>query len=189
MSHGGNAGVEQGTPTTAVAPQPRTSSSDVDVTDYVNASASDYNQQVNDVASLHYDGSNDSDIEHTGLLTNDLRTSSPSPSARPEGLTDFSQPAAEEELPIIWLPKDPLGLIHEIERELTSYGILYSTDGAEIDSKGCVNVTTASPEEVRRDASVKSQARCPSPSAFRPFLFSGPSGPFRDHFPAASSNC
>jgi hypothetical protein len=26
----------------------------------------------------------------------------------------------------------------------------------------------------------------PFPSGFRPFLFSGPSGPFRYHFPAAS---
>lgn len=153
MSHRGNLSVEQGTPTTADAPQLRTSSPDVDVTDYINASASNSNQRSNEVAYPHPDGANDSDMERprTPLFTDDTHTSSLTLSARSEGLTDFSQPAAAEEQRIIWLPKDPLGLIDVIGRQLTSYGIMYSTEGAEIDSKGCVNVTTASPEEVRRD--------------------------------------
>jgi hypothetical protein len=64
--------------------------------------------------------------------------------------TEFSHPAAIEEQRIIWLPKDPLGLVHEIEQELTSQHILYSTEGAEMDSQGKVSVTSASPEEVQR---------------------------------------
>ena len=150
MSHEGNVGVGQGTPTTADASQPRTSSSDVDV--IVTASAPDSNHQPNEVVSPHPDSANESDIERPGtpLITTELRTSSPL-SARTVVFTDFSQPAAVEEQRIIWLPKDPLGLVHEIGRELTSHGIPYSTGGAEIDSNGCVRVTTASPEEVRRD--------------------------------------
>ena len=153
VSHGGTVRVEKRSSTTADAPQPRTSNSDVDVIDYIDASGSHPNQQLNDVASPHPYSGNDCDIERprTPLFTNKSRTPSPSPSARPEGLTDFSQPAAVEEERIIWLPKDPLGLIHEIGRELTSYGIPYSAEGAEIDSRGCINVTTASPEEIRRD--------------------------------------
>ena len=148
MSYCSNIGVDQGTPPTADAPQPRTPSSDADVT--VTASSPGSNQQPNEVVSLHPDGADDCDIERprTPLFTSESRATFPS---RPDGLTDFSQPAAAEEQCIIWLPKDPLGLIHEIGRELTTYDIMYSTEGAEIDSKGCVHVTTASPEEVRRD--------------------------------------
>ncbi len=67
-----------------------------------------------------------------------------------EGPTDFSHPAAVEEQRMVWLPKDTLGLIHEIEQDLASQEILYSTEGAEMDSKGQVNVTMAPPEELRR---------------------------------------
>ena len=156
-SHGGYAGIEQWAPTAADAPQPMTLTSDAKDADDDYASASGSDQQPIEEASPHDpDGANDSDIEHTGtpLFTIEARASSPSPSTRPmkaEGPTDFSHPAAVEEQRIIWLPEDPLGLIHEIKRELTSHNILYSTEGAEIDSKGCVNVTMAPPEEVRRN--------------------------------------
>jgi len=67
-----------------------------------------------------------------------------------EGPTDFSHPAAVEEQRIIWLPKDQLGLVREIERGLDSHDILHSTEGTEMDSKGHVNVTMAPPEDVKR---------------------------------------
>jgi hypothetical protein len=67
-----------------------------------------------------------------------------------EILTDFSHPAATEEEPIMWLPRDPLGLVCEVEQELISKHIQYSTEGATIGSNGCIDVATASPEEVRR---------------------------------------
>ena len=67
---------------------------------------------------------------------------------RAEHATEFNQPAAVEGQRVVWLPKDPLGLIHEIEQELASWHILCSTEGAEMDSQGKVNVTSA-PEEVR----------------------------------------
>jgi hypothetical protein len=55
-----------------------------------------------------------------------------------------------EEQRIIWLPKDLLGLVHEIERDLCSKDILHSVEGAEMDSKGHVEVTMAPPENNRR---------------------------------------
>jgi hypothetical protein len=148
VSRGGNAGVEQEAPT-------RTSSSDVKVTSYVSALASDSDQQLNEMASLLSDCIDDSDPERiaTPSFTNKSCLSSPSLSARPitpEVPTEFGHPAATEEQRIIWLPKDPLGLVQEIERELTSQHILYSTEGAEMNTKGSVDVTSASPEEVRR---------------------------------------
>jgi hypothetical protein len=71
-----------------------------------------------------------------------------------EGPTDFSHPAAVEEQRIIWLPKDPLGLVREIEQDLASQDILYSTGGAEMNGKGHVNVTLAPPEEARRASAI-----------------------------------
>ncbi|KAH8987893.1 DUF221-domain-containing protein [Lactarius akahatsu] len=149
-SYGSDAGVEQGAPTTAGAPQPVPSGSDVKVTDYGNVSASGSHQQPNEVAQPG--GADDDVVERaeTSSFTHESRASSSSPSARPmeaEGPTDFSHPAAVEEQRMIWLPKDPLGLIHEIEQDLASQEILYSTEGAEMDSKGHVNVTMAPPEE------------------------------------------
>ena len=63
---------------------------------------------------------------------------------------EFSHPAAVEEQRIIWLPKDPLGLVHVLEQKLASHDILCSSEGAEMDSHGKVTVTSASPEDVRR---------------------------------------
>ena len=68
---------------------------------------------------------------------------------RAERATDFNQPAAIQGQRLVWLPEDPLGLVQEIEQELTSRNILCSTEGAEMNSQGKVNVTSA-PEEVRR---------------------------------------
>ncbi|KAH9026750.1 DUF221-domain-containing protein [Lactarius pseudohatsudake] len=152
-SYGSDAGVEQEVRTTAGAPQPVPTGSDVKVTDYGNVSASGSHQQPNEEAQPG--GADDDVVERaeTSSFTHESRASSPSPSARPkeaEGPTDFSHPAAVEEQRMIWLPKDPLGLIHEIEQDLASQEILYSTEGAEMDSKGHVNVTMAPPEEVRR---------------------------------------
>ena len=66
-----------------------------------------------------------------------------------EGSNDFRHPAAAEDQRIIWLPKDRLGLVHEIEQDLESHDILHSTEGAEMDEKGQVDVAT--PEDVQHD--------------------------------------
>jgi hypothetical protein len=154
--HGGN---PPGAATTASEPQPVPSSSEVKVIDYGNASGS--NQQHDEVASPHPDGAEGR--AETSSFTDESRASSPTPSGGPkeaEGPTDFRHPAAVEEQRVIWLPTDPLGLIREIEQDLASQDILYSTGGAEMNSKGNVDVTMAPPEEVRR-ASMEAR---PSPS-------------------------
>ena len=139
---------------TAGAPQP-TRGSDVDVTDRLNASSSDSDQQQTDeAASLLSDSITYCDLDSTEVpsFENESRTLSPSPSARPmraELTTEFIQPAAIEGQRVVWLPKDPLGLVQEIEQELASWHILCSTEGAEMDSQGKFKVTSA-PEEVRR---------------------------------------
>ena len=69
-----------------------------------------------------------------------------------EGPTDFSHPAAVEEQRVIWLPRDQLGLVDEIERDLDSRSVLHSTDGTEMDGKGHVDVRMAPPEETRRNS-------------------------------------
>ena len=118
--------------------------------------SSDVKEQTHDVTSPDSDDADDNDLDlpEAHLLTNAFCAKSPSSFTRPmktEGPTDFNHPAAAEEEPIIWLPKDPLGLVHEIGRELTSRDILYSAEGAKIDSKCRVDVTMASPEEIRRN--------------------------------------
>ena len=139
---------------TAGAPQP-TRGFDVDVTDRLNVSASDSDQQkFNEAASLLSDSITYCDLDSTEVpsFENESRTLSPSPSSRPmkaERATEFNQPAAIEGQRVVWLPKDPLGLVQEIKQELASWHILCSTEGAEMDSQGKVNVTSA-PEEVRR---------------------------------------
>ena len=147
MSHVGNAGVEPGIPTAVDgdAAQLRTWYFDVNVT------ASDYYKKLNEgVPPLP----TDSMIERPPApsFTNELRASSPSSarSIEEECPTEFSHPAAVEEQPIIWLPKDPLGLVYVLARELASHHILYSLDGASMDSQGKVTVSFASPEDVRR---------------------------------------
>ena len=69
-----------------------------------------------------------------------------------EGPTDFRHPATAEEQRVIWLPKDPLGLVHEIERDLESHDISHSSEGAEMDDKGYVDVTMVVPEDAPREA-------------------------------------
>ena len=64
--------------------------------------------------------------------------------------TEFRHPAAVEDQRIIWLPKDPHGLLPDLEQKLTSHNILYSSDGAKMDSRGRVILTFASPEDNRR---------------------------------------
>jgi len=158
-SYNGNAGVEP------EGPQPVPSSSDdIKVTDFGNPSASSPDQPI-EGASSRSDGADDraTDRPQTPSFTDESRAISPLPTSRPmesKGPTDFSHPAAVEEQRMIWLPKDPFGLIHDIEQDLTSQKVLYSTEGAEMDSKGQVGVSNAPPEDVRH-ASMEVR---PSPS-------------------------
>jgi hypothetical protein len=148
-SHGGNMAVEQVVSTNAGEGQPLPSSSDIKVTDYGNKS-----QQANEVASPHPDGAEGGSVERaeTSSFTDESYSSACARPVEAEGPTDFSHPAAVEEQRIIWLPSDPIGLVREIEQDLASQDILYSTEGAEMNGKGHVNVTLAPPEEARRAA-------------------------------------
>ena len=76
---------------------------------------------------------------------------------RREGPTDFRHPAAVEAQRIIRLPKDPLGLVHEIERDLKAHDILYSSADAEMDNKGHVYEKVA-PRDVHGSPKEESQA-------------------------------
>ena len=139
-------------PTKVGVPSP-VLSGDVKAVDFANASASGSHQRPDE------GGSGDGDIRSlervpSPIFTDESRTSSPSPSAKSaedEGTTDFRHPAAVEEQRIIWLPKDRLDLVHEIVQDLASRDILHSTDGAEMDDGGHVNVTMAPPEDVQRN--------------------------------------
>ncbi|KAF8474445.1 hypothetical protein DFH94DRAFT_695511 [Russula ochroleuca] len=55
------------------------------------------------------------------------------------GPADFTHPVTVEKQRVIWLPKDPLGLVKEIEWDLDSREVLHSTEAAEMDAKGYVD--------------------------------------------------
>jgi calcium permeable stress-gated cation channel len=57
----------------------------------------------------------------------------------------FAQPAASRPQPVIWFPKDTLGLADEAEAMLKSAGIDVTTKGAEMDEFGHVKISTAPP--------------------------------------------
>ena len=76
---------------------------------------------------------------------------------RREGPTNFRHPAAVEAQRIIRLPKDPLGLVDEIERDLKAHYILYSSADAEMDNKGHVYEKVA-PKDVHGPPKEESQA-------------------------------
>ncbi|QRW10341.1 tranport-associated late exocytosis protein [Ceratobasidium sp. AG-Ba] len=64
---------------------------------------------------------------------------------RNDGPEDFTHPAAIEPQQIIWLPKDPLGLAEAEERELKADGIEVSTEHAQMDEKGHVQLSGPPP--------------------------------------------
>lgn len=124
--------------------------------DFANASASSSSQRPAEGESPDSGVADSQFLERapSPSFSNESRSSSPSPSAKSvedERPTDFRHPAAVEEQRIIWLPKDRLGLIDEIKQDLAEWNILHSTDGAEMDDKGHVDVTTAPPEDVQRN--------------------------------------
>ena len=131
-------------------------SGDVKAVDFANPSTSGSYQRSGEDGSSHTGETEGHSLERvpSPIFTNESRASSPSPSAKSaedEGSIDFRHPAAVEEQRIIWLPRDRLGLVDEITQDLDSRDILHSTDGAEMDDKGHVNVTMAPPEDVLRN--------------------------------------
>ena len=141
-------------------------SGDVKAVDFANVSASRSSQRPGEGESAASGVADSHSLERapTPTFSNESRSSSPSPSAKSvedEGPTDFSHPAAVEEQRIIWLPKDRLGLIDEIIQDLSVWDVSHSTDGAEMDDKGHVDVTMAPPEDVQRNQ--MEQVPLPSP--------------------------
>ncbi|KAG8794462.1 hypothetical protein FRC12_024241 [Ceratobasidium sp. 428] len=64
---------------------------------------------------------------------------------RNDGPEDSTHPAAIEPQQVIWLPKDKLGLAQAEEAELKAEGIEVSTEHAEMDEKGHVELTGPPP--------------------------------------------
>jgi hypothetical protein len=75
-----------------------------------------------------------------------------------EGSTDFRHPATAEDQRIVWLPKDRLGLVHEIERDLESHDILCTSEAAEMDDKGHVDVNMTAVEDIQHARREESEA-------------------------------
>ncbi|KAI0642619.1 DUF221-domain-containing protein [Trametes meyenii] len=63
------------------------------------------------------------------------------------GPKDFYHPASVERQPVVWLPRDPLGLGVAEERALREAGIRVSTRDAVMDAKGHVDIEGPPPEE------------------------------------------
>ncbi|KAG8698963.1 hypothetical protein FRC09_006915 [Ceratobasidium sp. 395] len=64
---------------------------------------------------------------------------------RNDGPEDFTHPAAIEPQQVIWLPRDRLGLAQAEEAELKAEGIEVSTEHADMDEKGHVELTGPPP--------------------------------------------
>ncbi|KAI8969798.1 DUF221-domain-containing protein [Trametes punicea] len=62
------------------------------------------------------------------------------------GPKDFYHPASVEPQPIIWIPRDPLGLGEAEERAIREAGIKVSTKDAVMDNKGHVDISGPPPE-------------------------------------------
>jgi hypothetical protein len=123
--------VESEDPATTDEPKPRPSSSEnVGSIDYADVSTHASHQPANKGGPPLRDGANGKG-SYTPQLTRLVKG---------EGAADFRHPATVEEQRIIWLPKDPLGLVKEIERDLDSHDILHSTECAKMDAKGGVDV-------------------------------------------------
>jgi hypothetical protein len=142
-------------PTKVDAPSPILSG-DIKAVDFANVSASGSSQRPGEGVPPDSEVADTHSLERapSPVFSNESRSSSPSPSAKSvegEGPTDFSHPAAVKEQRIIWLPKDRLGLIDEVMQDLAVWDVLHSTDGAEMDDEGHVNVTMAPPEDVQRN--------------------------------------
>ncbi|KAI0631057.1 DUF221-domain-containing protein [Trametes polyzona] len=82
-----------------------------------------------------------------GLEQEDDRQSSIQGVDEDAGPKDFYHPASVEPQPIIWLPRDPLGLGEAEERAIRAAGIKVSTRDAVMDDKGHVDIHGAPPEE------------------------------------------
>jgi calcium permeable stress-gated cation channel len=138
----GGVGTEQEVPTTARPPQPvpPSTSDDVTATDHHNASV--------------YASGIGGEIPHARDADINTQNCKASPSftneSESQGSTYFTHPAAVEMQRIIWLPQDPLDFVHEIKRQFDSKDILHSTEGAEMDNKGHVDVIMAPPEDAGR---------------------------------------
>ena len=151
-----DAGGKQEVPTTASVPQsdPLGADNIKDVDQDDNAVASALYLSLSEGSSPRPDGADSSALKHAESPPSKTQpqpsSNSPFPKEMDDGPPDFTQPAAVEEQRVIWLPKDPLGLVHEIERDLDSYGILHSTEGAVMNSKGHVNLTMGVSEDAHR---------------------------------------
>lgn len=65
-------------------------------------------------------------------------------------MEDCYHPASVDPEPIIWLPRDPLGLVEAEERSIYAAGIEASSQNAVVDAEGHVDVTGPPPRPVRR---------------------------------------
>ena len=63
------------------------------------------------------------------------------------GPKDFYHPASVEPAPIIWIPRDPLGLGEAEERACREAGVAVSTKDAVMDGKGHVDISGPPPDE------------------------------------------
>ncbi|RPD56035.1 DUF221-domain-containing protein [Lentinus tigrinus ALCF2SS1-6] len=67
------------------------------------------------------------------------------------GPKDFYHPASVEAQPVVWLPRDPLGLGEAEERACREAGVDVSTQDAVMDAKGHVDISGPPPDEERRE--------------------------------------
>lgn len=68
-----------------------------------------------------------------------------------EGPKDFYHPASVDPQPVVWIPRDPLGLGEAEEKACRDAGVDVSTHDAVMDGKGHVDISGPPPDEERRE--------------------------------------
>lgn len=64
-----------------------------------------------------------------------------------EDTSSFNHPSTYRETPVIWIPKDTLGMSTLLVKELNTAGVFASDTGAFIDENGNVDVTRNPPDQ------------------------------------------
>jgi hypothetical protein len=62
------------------------------------------------------------------------------------GPTDFTHPAVANHRQTVWLPVDTLGLVHQEAAAIRALKIDVSTDGAKMNEKGHIDISSAPPD-------------------------------------------
>jgi hypothetical protein len=87
----------------------------------------------------------ENDIGEEGTMASVLQEAQADPD-EDNGPTDFTHPAVANHRQTVWLPVDTLGLVHQEAAAIRALKIDVSTDGAKMNEKGHIDISSAPPD-------------------------------------------